>query len=305
MNDVKACRSALYIPGNNPGMIQHCPFFGADSVILDLEDAVAISEKDAARKLVSSFLEALDFDESVVVVRINGADTPYFEKDLLAVVPQAPEAIRLPKCESPKDILCADELITKIETAHGIPEGTVKIHAMIESALGIERAFDIASCSSRVEALTLGGQDLLADYGIQKTQAGHELFYPRARVVSAAKANGLLAFDTVWTDITDLDGLKKESKLACELGFTGKAAIHPSQIDVIHEAFKPDPKEVHKAKRIMASAERALSEGKGAFSVDGRMVDAPVIKRANHLLQLAKLYPEFNLREQGGTKGHA
>ncbi|MDN5319451.1 MAG: citrate lyase subunit beta / citryl-CoA lyase [Thermovirga sp.] len=301
MKGARIYRSALYIPGNNPGMIQHCPYFGADSVILDLEDAVATTEKDAARKLVSLFLEALDFSDTGVVVRVNGAHTPYFEKDLWAVVPKAPDALRIPKCESPQDIKAADDMITEIEIQCGIPKGKVKIHAMIESALGVERAYEIAQASPRVEALTLGGQDLLADYGVQKTKEGHELFYPRTRVVSAAKAAGLLAFDTVWTDISDLEGLKKESKMICELGFTGKAAIHPSQVPIIHDAFKPDCKEVQKARRIVESSKRALSLGIGVFSVDGRMVDAPVIKRAEHLLKLAELYPEFRSNEsQGG-----
>jgi citrate lyase subunit beta/citryl-CoA lyase len=258
-------------------MIQHCPVFGADAVALDLEDAVSIREKDAARRLVAAFLDSLDFGGVYVSVRVNGAQTPYFEKDLEAIVPRKPAALRIPKCESTDDVERADEIISALEDEAGIPQGSVKIHAMIETARGLEKASDIATSSKRLEALTLGGQDLLADLGIQKTPHGRELLYARSRVV-------------VWTDINDSNGLFEEARLAAELGFAGKAAVHPSQIPVIHEAYKPNPAEVARARRIMTSAKKAESEGKGVFSVDGRMVDAPVIERARHLLRLSELY---------------
>ncbi len=286
----KILRTVLYIPGNSPGMIQHCPVFGADAVALDLEDAVSIREKDAARRLVAAFLDSLDFGGVYVSVRVNGAQTPYFEKDLEAIVPRKPAALRIPKCESTDDVERADEIISALEDEAGIPQGSVKIHAMIETARGLEKASDIATSSKRLEALTLGGQDLLADLGIQKTPHGRELLYARSRVVIAARAAGKQAFDTVWTDINDSNGLFEESRLAAELGFAGKAAVHPSQIPVIHEAYKPNPAEVARARRIMTSAKKAESEGKGVFSVDGRMVDAPVIERARHLLRLSELY---------------
>jgi len=288
----KVLRTVLYIPGNSPGMIQHSPVFGADAVALDLEDSVSIREKDAARKLVVAFLEVLDFGNVFVSVRINGAGTPYFEDDLRAIVPKAPAALRIPKCEVPGDIEKAEKIMSFLEDASGIPQGSVKIHAMIETALGVENAFKIASAGSRVEALTLGGQDLLADLGVQKTPHGRELLYARSKVVTAARATGKNAFDTVWTDINDTKGLLEEARLAAELGFTGKAAIHPSQIHVIHEAYRPDPAEVSRARRIMDSACEAESQGRGVFSVDGRMVDAPVIERARHLLRLAALYED-------------
>ena len=287
----KILRTVLYIPGNSPGMIQHCPVFGADAVALDLEDAVSIREKDAARRLVTAFLDSLDFSRVYVSVRVNGAQTPYFKKDLEAVVPKGPDALRIPKCESTDDVKRAEEIISALEDEAGIPKGTVKIHAMIETARGLEKAYDIATSSKRLEALTLGGQDLLADLGIQKTSHGRELLYARSRVVTAARAAEKQAFDTVWTDI---NGLFEEARLAAELGFAGKAAIHPSQIPVIHEAYKPHPAEVARARRIMASAQKAESEGRGVFSVDGRMVDAPVIERARHLLRLSELYENSN-----------
>jgi citrate lyase subunit beta/citryl-CoA lyase len=141
-----------------------------------------------------------------------------------------------------------------------------------------------------VEALTLGGQDLTADMGVQKTHDGVELCYARGRVVMAAKAAGLMAFDTVWTDIEDMEGLKNEAKLAVQMGFTGKAAIHPMQIDAIHEAYRPDSRELRRAFRIVDAAERAEREGKGVISVDGRMVDGPIVARAFSLIELGRLY---------------
>jgi citrate lyase subunit beta/citryl-CoA lyase len=187
-------------------------------------------------------------------------------------------------------VINADSLITKIEEENGIPAGSVPLHAMLETALGIENAYSIATASPRVTALTLGGQDLTADMGVQKTREGWELFYARSRVVLAARAAGISAFDTVWADINDPSGLFEESRRIVELGFTGKAAIHPSQIEVIHSAYRPDPKELTKSLRIVEAAKRASDEGKGVISVGGRMVDAPVVARAERLVATASLY---------------
>ena len=285
----RALRSMLYIPGNNPGMIQHAPIFGADSVLLDLEDAVALSEKDAARRLVTRLMGVLDFGDVVVTVRLNGADTPFFEEDLAAVVPCRPDAVRLPKCSSPQDVVAADEKMGEIERACGFPARTVKLHAMLETALGIAQAREIASCCPRVTALTLGGQDLTADLGVAKTREGWELFVPRSQVALAARSCGIDAFDTVWADVNDHEGLLEETKKVVGLGFTGKAAIHPGQIPWIHKAFVPPEKEIAKALRIVEAAEAAEKEGRGVVAVDGKMVDAPVVKRARHTLDMARL----------------
>lgn len=287
---MKASRSMLYIPGDSPGMIQHAPIFGADSVLLDLEDAVALSEKDAARRMVATFLRRFDFKDLFVTVRINGADTEFFEKDLEEIIPCAPAAVRLPKCNGPEDVLLADKKITELEARHGIPIGSVKIHAMIETALGLEMAFAIASATPRVGALTIGGQDFTADMGVRKTKEGRELFYARCRIVAAARAAGVDSYDTVWADIQDNEGLLRETQEIVGLGFTGKACIHPSQVAVIHKAFVPTEKELRKAERVVEAAEKAKREGKGVVAVDGKMVDAPVVARSRHLLELAELY---------------
>jgi citrate lyase subunit beta/citryl-CoA lyase len=280
----------LYIPGDSPGMIQNAEVFGADSILLDLEDSIAESAKDSARKMVRAFLADFDFGKLFVTVRINPPNTPYFEKDLRDIVPCGPEAIRLPKCNSPEDIVEAESLISKIERENNIPVGSVRIHAMIETALGVENAYLVARASRRVSALTLGGQDLTADMFARKTREGRELFYARSRVVVAARAAKIMAFDTVWTDIDDPEGLFAETKEIVDLGFDGKAAIHPSQIEIIHKAFRPDASDVTKARRIVEASEKARSEGKGVISVDGRMVDAPVVARSERVVEMASLY---------------
>lgn len=282
-------RSLLYIPGNNPGMLQNCAIYGADGVLLDLEDSISIAEKDAARSLVKHALRALDFGGAERVVRINGRDTHYFEDDLRAIVPARPDAIRLPKVDSPEDVREADRLISELEAAHGIEPGSVRIQAMLETARAIVNVYAIAAASPRLSGLTLGGQDLAADLGIKATGPGLELLYAKSVVVIAAKANGLDAFDTVYTAIDDLAGLRESALMSVALGFTGKAAIHPSQVPVIHAAFAPDEKEVKKAVAIVRGAREAAERKLGVVSVDGRMVDAPVVAQAERTLELARL----------------
>lgn len=282
-------RSLLYIPGNNPGMIQNCAIYGSDGVLLDLEDSISITEKDAARKLVKHALKTLDFGTVERVVRINGRDTPFFERDLGEIIPARPDAVRIPKIDSPDDIGAADGIITRLEEENGMERGSVRIHAMLETARAIVNASAIASSSPRILGLTIGGQDLAADLGIKITREGLEMLYARSAVVLAAKAAGLLAFDTVYTDIDDLDGLREQAAMSVALGFSGKAAIHPSQIAVIHEAFRPDEKDVRKAERIVRGAREAKERGLGVVAVDGRMVDAPVVAQAQRTLELARL----------------
>lgn len=282
-------RSLLYIPGNNPGMVQNCGIYGADGVLLDLEDSISIDEKVAARKLVKHALLSLDFGSVEKVVRINGADTPFFRDDLAEIVPAGPDAVRIPKIDSAKDVQLADEIISELEEKNGMKSGSVRIQAMLETARAVVHAPEIAESSPRIIGLTLGGHDLAADLGITVTPEGFELLYAKSAVVMAAKSAGLLAFDTVFTNIDDQEGLRAETLRAVSLGFTGKAAIHPSQIEVIHEAYTPDEKDVKKAVRIVRGAQEASRQHHGAVAVDGRMVDAPVVAQAERILELARV----------------
>lgn len=282
-------RSLLYIPGNNPGMIQNCSIYGADGVLLDLEDSISLGEKDAARKLVRHALETLDFGAVERVVRINGRDTPFFAADIAEIIPARPDAIRLPKVDSAEDVIEADRLISRIEEERGIPRGSIGIQAMLETARAIINAASIAASSSRLVGLTLGGQDLAADLGIKATEGGLELLYAKSAVVIAAKAFGLQAFDTVYTAVDDLAGLARQAAVSVSLGFSGKAAIHPSQIPVIHAAFAPTEKELRKAVAVVKAARAAEERHSGVIAVDGRMVDAPVVAQAERTLELARL----------------
>ncbi len=286
----KLRRSMLYIPGNNPAMIQHAAIYGADSVLLDLEDAVSISEKDAARELIANALEELDFYDCEITVRINPLDTPFGYEDLKFVVKGKPDAIRLPKTNYAEDVKKLDSILTEMEREHGIELGSIKIHPMIETAIGVENAFAIAKSSKRVDAITIGGQDLTADMGVAKTKEGEELLYARTRIVMAAKAAGISAMDTVYADVDDDKGLYEETVFIKTLGFDGKAAINPRQIDIIHEAYKPSEKDVQWARKVMTAAEKAKRDGIGVFAVNGKMVDAPVIKRAERVVTMAKFY---------------
>lgn len=282
-------RSLLYIPGNSPGMLQNCAIYGSDGVLLDLEDSISMIEKDAARKLVRHALLSLDFGTVERVVRINGRDTPYFEADLAEIVPARPDAIRLPKVDSADDVIALDRLISQLEVEYGIEPGSIGIQAMLETARAIVNVNAIAAASPRLVGLTLGGQDLAADLGIKATKSGLELMYAKGAVIIAAKAFGLQAFDTVYTDINDLEGLKEQAEMSVALGFSGKAAIHPSQIPVINAAFTPTEKEIAKAVRIAKAAREAARQGLGVIVLDGKMIDTPVVAQAERILELAAL----------------
>ncbi len=280
-------RSMLYVPGNSPSMIQNASVYGADAILLDLEDSVPLSEKDAARELVKMALLHLDFEEIEVTVRINPLDTHFGVDDLAAVVLPRLDAMRLPKVSYPEDVKRLSNILDTLEEERDIEHGKVHIHPMIETAIGVENAYQIATASDRVDAITIGGQDLTTDMGVTKTKEGDELLYARMRIVMAAKAAGIDALDTVYADINDLEGLKEETIMVKRLGFTGKAAIHPNQIDVINSVFLPLDEEVEEAVSIVKASRIVEKQGKGVVVVDGKMVDAPVVRRAERILMLA------------------
>lgn len=278
-------RTALFLPGNSPDMIANGGIFGSDSLILDLEDAVSINQKDTARYLVREALKALDFGGCERIIRINGMDTPFWEKDLEAVVPLKPEIVMVTKVSGGDCIRRAEEKIETIEAQAGIERGSVKIAPLLETALGIENAYRIAASSPRVEALYLGAEDLTADLKCRRTKQGGEILYARQRIVMAVRAAGIEAYDTPYTDISDDEGLKLDAKLAKSLGFTGKMAISPRHIDCINQVFSPTPEEVSYAEEVCAAASLAKRQGKGAVSLNGKMIDAPIVLRARQILQ--------------------
>ena len=286
-------RTMLYLPGNSPNMLVRGHLFGSDGIIMDLEDAVAMSEKDAARTMVSKFLRRGDFGSTEVTVRINGVDTEYWKKDLEAVVPHKRlDGIRLPKADSPQIIKDVDEELSRLEDKYGIEQGHIKLFCILETAYGIWHAYDVATASKRVAAILPGGEDLVADLKTSRTPEGTELEWSRRMIVIAARAAGVDAIDLMFPRVTDDEGLRKDAQFSKDLGFDGKSVIHPNQIPIIHQIFTPTEKEIEKAQRIIAAAEDAKARGLGTVSVDGRMVDIPVVKRAHYILIKAGLEKE-------------
>ena len=285
-------RTALYVPGNNPGMLQQAGIYGADQILLDLEDAVALSEKDAARILVRNMIRSMDYSRCEVAVRMNPLDTPFGQDDLEEIVPLQPGAVRIPKVERAADVLRVVAEVERIENALGLPHDKMMLHPLIETALGVENAFEIATAHPRVDAVSIGGQDLTADMQVVKSKDGVEIDYARRRIVMAAKAARVDCLDTIFADINDEEGCRAETEHIKRLGFTGKAVINPRQIGVIHEVFTPTPEEVRKAERIVREFNRNRKLGIGVFAVDGKMVDAPVVARAQYVLDLAGIAVE-------------
>lgn len=282
-------RTKLYLPGNNPNMLLRGHLFNPDGVILDLEDAVAMSEKDAARILVRDVLRRGDFGKCEVTVRINAMDTDLWRSDIETVVPCGIDGIRIPKVENPKDIAIMDEALSHIESKAKIKVGKTLIFCLLETALGIWNAYDIAKASRRIAAICPGGEDLRADLKTTRSENSEELIGPRRIVVLAAHAAGVDTLDTVYADITDDAGLRRETEWVKQLGYQGKSVIHPNQIPIIHDVFTPTPKEIEQAKKIVEAAADAAARGLGAVQVDGKMVDKPVVKRAEYTLQRAGL----------------
>ena len=262
-------RTLLFIPGNNPGMLTSLEVLGADGYIIDLEDAVSLDNKDAARDLVKSFLKSREIKENIFI-RINAPDTEFFEDDVKAMLDLDIKGFVLPKA-----------IVSFAEKLDALLEGTDKeYYAIIETAVSLETCFEIAKEAKYLRGLFLGGEDMTLDLGVKRTKESKEIEYARQKIIAAAKANGIEAVDTPWTDTDDTDGLRKDALYAKALGMTGKALISPRHVDIVNEVFAPSKEDIEYAFRVFEALKTAKKEGKGAFSLDGKMVDKPVILRA-------------------------
>jgi citrate lyase subunit beta/citryl-CoA lyase len=276
------------VPGNNPKMIVPAGLYGADVITLDLEDSVSPDFKIDARMLVAEALNTLDFGPGVeVTVRINPLSTPYGREDIKEIVCHKLDGIYIPKTESPEDVILADELITKMEEKKGLEIGGIKLFATMETAKGVLDAPRIACCSKRLKAITIGGEDLTADLGGERSSDGTAINTARSLIVLAAKAAGLQVIDTVFSDIKDEDGLRSETTLIKKMGFDGKACIHPNQIPIIHEVFNPTREEIIYAVRVIKAIDEARSRGSGVISLGKKMIDRPIVIRAEKILARA------------------
>jgi citrate lyase subunit beta/citryl-CoA lyase len=278
-------RSRLYLPGSEPKYYINAFLHAPDAVILDLEDSVRPGEKDAARILVRNTLRAVDFGSCERMVRIN--QLPLGLEDLAEIVSESPDLILIPKVEEPEQIREADRMISDIKARTGIIR-TIWIMPILESALGIENAFEVATASENVAALTIGLEDYTADLGVVKTTEGRETQYARSRVVNAARAAGVQAIDSVFSDVADMEALRQWAEASRALGFEGMGCIHPGQIRVVHEAFQPTAVEIEKARKVVAAFEDAQSRGLAVVSLGSKMIDPPVVQRALKLVERAR-----------------
>jgi citrate lyase subunit beta/citryl-CoA lyase len=276
-------RSRLYLPGNEPKFMINAGLHRPDGVILDLEDSVHPAEKDAARLVVRNALGCVDFLGAERMVRIN--QLPLGLEDLDEVIPEAPDVVLVPKVEGAEQIR---EVDARIRAIRGKSTRPIWLMPILESALGVEHAYEIACASDDVAAVTIGLEDYTADLGVPKTKEGTESQYARGRIVNAARAAGVQAIDSVYGDVGDVDGLRAWGVRSRAMGFEGMGCVHPRQIQPIHEAFAPTQAEIDRALKIVAAFEEAEAKGLGVVSLGTRMVDPPVVLRALRLVALAR-----------------
>ncbi len=287
-------RTYLFTPANNEKRVSKAFGLNADAVILDLEDAVALSEKAQAREMAGSVLRPGRNSNAShrVYVRINSTGSGLWRKDLESVVHDGLDGIMLPKSESAADVWQVEETLSEIERARGLPEGSIELIPLVESARGIWNAYEIASTSRRVACLAFGAIDFTLDIGINYSKGGAELLYARSQLVVASRAAGVLPpVDTVFPDIRDFEGLIAETKAVKQLGFFGKLVIHPNQIEPVNRIFAPTEAEVERARRVVEAFAKAEAQGNAAIQLDGQLVDYPVAHRARKILALAETLP--------------
>jgi len=280
-------RSMMFIPGNAPGMMRDAYIYGADSLMFDLEDSVSLLEKDTARMLVHTALKTIDYRGTELVVRVNPLDTAFGQQDIEAMVTAGIHVIRMPKTETAQDVRDTDAYIAEMEKKHGLEAGSTLMMAAIESPEGVYNAFDIAKASERLIGIALGAEDYCAAMKCRRTKEGTELTLARQTIVMAARAAGIDALDTVFSDVNDEAQLVYEANLVKALGFDGKSVINPRQIAPVHAVFAPTEKEIENAKRVIAAIKEAESRGSGVISMNGKMVDRPIVLRAERTIELA------------------
>ena len=285
---MKLRRSMLFVPGSNAAMLSNSFIYKPDSIMFDLEDAVALKEKDSARLLVAHALQHPLYQEIETVVRVNPLDSEFGLLDLNAVVHAGVDVVRMPKTETAQDVVDMDNAITDIEKACGREVGSTKMLAAIESPLGITQANQIATASKRLIGIALGAEDYVRNLKTERSPEGIELLFARCSILQAARAAGIQAFDTVYSNANNEEGFLKEAALIKQLGFDGKSLINPRQIELLHNLFAPTQKDVDQAKRIIEAAEEAERQGSGVVSLNGKMIDAPIIDRAKLVLERAK-----------------
>jgi citrate lyase subunit beta/citryl-CoA lyase len=285
-------RSLLFVPGNQPRMLERALGFAPDAFVPDMEDSVPVEEKAQARDVTASFLAQLAQVGPLVIPRVNALDTGLLEVDLAAVIGPHIYGVSVGKIQTPSDIEHISSCIARLEEKVGIPVGQVKLVPWIETAMAIVHVYDICVASPRVVGVAFGAEDLTHDLGIERTEDDSEVAVPRSMVCVAARAADVLALDTPYFRFRDSEGLQQNALASKKIGFKGKFAIHPAQLDTINAVFSPSPAEVEHAQRVVAAFEEAERAGRGSTSLDGKVVDVPVVKRARALLEVAAGIPK-------------
>ncbi len=285
---MRARRALLYMPGDDLHKIQKATKLGVDCICMDMEDGVALNRKAEARRTIVEALGKLDFGAAERLARINAVGSGFEQEDLETVLPASPDGIVIPKVESPAQIQQVSRVIATYEAQAGWPAGMMPIIVIVESAKGIINLAEISGADPRLAAIIFGAEDFAGDLGATRTPEGWEVFYARSAVVTTAAAFGLQAIDMVHIDFTDQEGLYREALEGARLGYSGKQIIHPNQVESVQQAFTPGNEAIAYARRVMQAYEENQRAGKGAFALDGKMIDAPIIKSAERVLALAK-----------------
>jgi citrate lyase beta subunit len=275
----------LFMPGDSMRKIEKAIGLGVDCIVMDLEDGVAFSQKAEARQTIVEALSTLDFGRTERLVRINPVGSDLFEADLRATIAAGPDGYVLPKIDFAEQVQVVAEFLSLEEKARGRPAGRTRLLPIVETALGVMNVREIALADDRVDALVFGAEDLAGDMGAQRTPAGWEIFYARSAVVTAAKAYRLQAIDMVFFDLNDLAGFEAECHSGRQMAYDGKMVIHPRQVEIAQRVFAPSPEEIERALRVIRAHEEAQAAGLGAFALDGKMVDMPVVKAAENIVR--------------------
>lgn len=287
-NKKRLRRTMMFLNCQKPGLIKDPYIYKPDSIMLDLEDAVAEKEKDAARYSLYHALQEIDYHGVERVVRINGLDTPYWKEDIRCAVAGGCDSIRIPKTESAQDVHMVEEAIIAAEKEFDIPEGRTLIMSAIESARGVMKALDICEASDRMFGIALSGGDYTKDLQTHITGTGLELMGARQNMVIAARAAGVQCFDTVYTDLDNMDGFRQDVETIHLMGFDGKSVINPRQISIVHDIFTPSKKDIIFAEKVVKEIDDKKAKGIGVFTVDGKMVDIAFYDGAKRTIALAK-----------------
>ncbi len=281
-------RALLYMPGDDRRKIEKAATLGVDCVCMDMEDGVAISHKAEARAVIAQAMKDLDFGNSERCIRINSFGSGFEKFDLAAAVATNPASIVLPKVETAAQVRLISEYIETYEHSSKTERGSIRLLVGVETAKGILNLKEIAEADRRLDAIIFGAEDYAASIGATRTREAHEVLYARSAVVTACAANELQAIDMVYIDFRDVEGLRLEAEQGARLGFSGKQIIHPNQVAAVQEAFTPSEAAIEYAQRVVATFAASQKEGKGAFALDGKMIDMPLLKNAQKVLDRAK-----------------